>query len=111
MKKARVAREVADDLHEAEAAIEAALAQGEAALQRLLLARKELGLTGTLGDAAIARVREALATFSEGRATFHEGHREAYRIYEMLNLKEAAVVATILPSSPLKSEHLPLKRA
>lgn len=99
MKRTQVVREVADELHKAEAVIESAVAESEAALQRLISARKELGLTGTLGDAAIARVRESLASMREARTSFYEGHEEVYRIYQMLDMKDVTIASTVLPSS------------
>jgi hypothetical protein len=65
MKRTEVAREASDQLKETEAAIDAALASARATLNRLVAAKSELGLSGTMGDRSIARMREVVAALEE----------------------------------------------
>lgn len=87
MKRIQIAREVRDELHATEAAMDALLAQTEATLARMLAAKAELGLTGTVGDAAIARMRDTVADLQGARETLVESHQEVYAVYGMLNFK------------------------
>lgn len=95
MKRTEVVREAADALHTAEAAVETAIIEAQAALDRLSLARKELGLTGTMGDAMIARVTETVATLHDGRAKLIEGHQEAYAVLQAINIRGVAIWPTV----------------
>jgi hypothetical protein len=90
MKKTQVAREVADTLHVAEASLEATLADARSALARLKAAKPELGLNGTVGDAAIARWAECVAALEEARAAMIESHQESYRVLKSVNIKTTA---------------------
>jgi hypothetical protein len=77
MKRTQVVREAADAMHVAEASMEQTLATSRQALEHLVAAKSQLGLTGTLGDAAIARVEEAIVAMEQAQATFIEGHNES----------------------------------
>ena len=92
MKKIEVVRDVAGTLHGAEEALGAALAESKRALARLKAAKSELGLTGTVGDAAIARWAECVAALEEARSAMVESHRESYRIMQLLNIRQAAIL-------------------
>jgi hypothetical protein len=75
-----VARQVRDELHGAEASLETALTDARATLERLIAAKTELGLTGTMGDAAIARMRDSVATLEQAQELMVESHRESYTV-------------------------------
>lgn len=90
MKKIEVVRDVATTLHGAEQAVGAAVIEAKKGLQRLKAAKAELGLTGTLGDAAIARWAESVATLEAALDEMMESHGESYRIMQMLNLRSVA---------------------
>jgi len=99
MKKTEVAREVADAFHVAELSLDAALSDAKAALARATAARSELGMTGTLGAAGIARVTAAVAALEEARANMVEGHQDAYRILQLLNIRGVAIGQTFSEAS------------
>ncbi len=87
MKRTQVVREVASTLHTTEASLEGALASSKQALERLIAAKVELGLTGTFGDASIARMKDSVAALEQARASMIESHQEAYAILTTLNLR------------------------
>ena len=99
MQRIQVAREVRDALHATEASLEATLATSRETLARMISAKTELGLTGTMGDAAIARVRETVATLEQAYAALAEGHGEAYRILKATNIRGVAESPTRLLSA------------
>lgn len=97
MKKIVVAREVADSLHATEASLEAALVSARRTLERMTAAKAELGLTGTMGDAALARVRESIAAMEHAGELMMEGHREAYRIHKTVDPRNRAEIVNTPP--------------
>ena len=78
MKKTMVARECAQALHATEASLEATLVSAKATLERLTAAKTELGLTGTMGDACIARMQDTVASLEAALEEIYASHREAY---------------------------------
>lgn len=91
MKRTMVAREVRDQLHGAEASMETALTDARRTLERLVAARAELGLTGTLGDAAIARMQESVASLAEAQALMIESHMDSYAVLKAVDIRGVAV--------------------
>lgn len=94
MMRTMVAREVRDELHGAEASMETALTDARRTLERLVAAKTELGLTGTLGDAAIARMRESVAAIEDARECMIASHRDAYAVLKATNIRGVAVGET-----------------
>jgi hypothetical protein len=95
MNRTQVAREVADSLHATEASLEATLESARQTLERMIVAKAELGLTGTMGDAAIARVRDALTTLEDAYICISEGHQEAYTVLKATNIRGTAAWPTV----------------
>ena len=95
MKKTQIAREVADSLHTSEAAIAAALQESRETLSRLKAAKVELGLTGTMGDSAIARWTESVATLEAAQSAMFESHADCHRVMKLTNIR--GVGSTLLP--------------
>jgi hypothetical protein len=95
MKRTEVAREVRDALHATEASLEATLASSQATLARMIAAKSELGLTGTMGDAAIARMRESIDALERAYDSMFEGHHEAYTVLKATNIRGVASGPTI----------------
>jgi len=87
MNKTQVAREVADALHKTEASLEATLAGARRTLERMVAAKAELGLTGTLGDAGLARIREAVEALETSADLIWEGHQEAYAVMKTVYIR------------------------
>lgn len=94
MNRTDVAREVRDQLHATEAAMEAMIVQTEATLARMVSAKTELGLTGTMGDTAIARMRETLAALHGARESLMDSHGEAYVVLKAAHIRGVASVPT-----------------
>ena len=94
MKRSIAARETSDTMHDAEDAMTKALSEAKRALVRLKAAKTELGATGTLGDAAIARWAECVELLDSAQTTMRESHEEAYRVYKMLNIRGVAISPT-----------------
>jgi hypothetical protein len=104
MKRTMVAREVRDQLHGAEASMEAALADARVTLERLVTAKVELGLTGTLGDAAIARMRDTVSALEAAQASLIESHKESYTVLQATNIRGVAFGATFPDGASLDEE-------
>ena len=96
MKRTQVARHTAEVLHTAEESLEATLANSKAALERLIAAKTELGLTGTVGDAAIARWADAVATLEQAQREMFESHKEAAAVLKAVDIR--GVSWTIIPT-------------
>ncbi len=95
MKRTQVAREVRDQLHATEASMDAMLADTQAMLERLIAAKSELGLTGTMGDAAIARMSDAVAELEQARSSLMASHQEAYVVLQATNIRGVASGPTV----------------
>jgi hypothetical protein len=90
MKKTVAARETADTMHAAEEALGMALQEAKTALARMKVAKVELGMTGTVGDAAIARWAESVQLLDEAWTTMVESHQDAYRALQAVNIRGVA---------------------
>jgi len=94
MMRTQVAREVAAELHTAEASLDKALADVRATLDRMVAAKGELGLTGTMGDGSIARLRDTEAALLQAREALIESHQEAYAVMKATNIRGVAIGGT-----------------
>ncbi len=83
-------RQTRDELHKAEAAMQKAMEDARLAHQRLIAAKKDLGLTGSMGDRAIARWGESVETMEQAWELMVEGHQEAYAVLKYTNLRHVA---------------------
>lgn len=95
MKRTMVARECRDELHRVEASMEAVLADAHRTLERLVSAKPELGLNGTMGDAAIARMRDSVEALETAKELLWESHRESYTVLKAANIRGVAIAPTI----------------
>lgn len=76
MEKAFVAQRVATKLFTTENAVDEAMAQATEMMADMLRARKELGLSATVGDSVVAKVVEAISALSEARTAMVGAHAE-----------------------------------
>ena len=90
MLRTTAVRETRDELHKAEAAMRQAMEDARSAQQRLIAAKKDLGLTGTMGDRAIARWTESVETMEQSYELMVEAHQEAYAVLKATNLRHVA---------------------
>jgi hypothetical protein len=76
VEKVFVVKRVASKLHGAEAAIDAAMVQAAEMMAELVQARKDLGLSATVGSAATVKIMAAVAALSDARTAMVEAHGE-----------------------------------
>jgi len=74
--KALVAQKLANRVFATEAAVDTALAEAMALIASMAEARKELGLAATVGDAATAKVAEAVSILADARSSIVAAHGE-----------------------------------
>ena len=76
MEKAFVAQRVANKLFATENAVDAALAEASELMADMLRARRDLGLSAVVGDAAASKLVEAIAALGEARTAMVAAHAE-----------------------------------
>jgi hypothetical protein len=76
LQKVFVAQRVANKLFATENAVDAALAEATELMADMLRARRDLGLSATLGDSAVTQLSAAIAALSEARSATVAAHRE-----------------------------------
>lgn len=76
MEKAFVAQRVARKLFATEHALDAAMTEAAELMADLLKARKDLNLSAVVGDAAPAKLVEAMAALAEARTAVVKVHNE-----------------------------------
>ena len=82
--------EVRDLLWALEAGHDAQIEAARAYVARLELAKTELGLTGTMGDATLARAKDHLATLEKSRMELTESHEEAFAVLKATRVPNVA---------------------
>jgi hypothetical protein len=106
MMRTQVARKVRDELHAAEASMETALADARRTLERLVSAKTELGLTGSMGDAAIARMRDSVAALEDARQSMIESHMESYTVLKATNIRGVAISPTVFQEASYRQSEV-----
>ncbi|MBO9557521.1 MAG: hypothetical protein J7515_02910 [Caulobacter sp.] len=91
MEKVFVVKRVAGTLHGAEAAIDAAMVETAEVIADMVQARKDLGLSATVGAAATAKVMAAMAALSEARTAMVEAHGELDQTAKRLGVRTTMV--------------------
>ncbi len=76
MEKVFVAQKVARKLFATEAALDAAMTEAAELMSEMLKARAELGLSATVGDAASAKLVDAIAALGQARTAVVGAHAE-----------------------------------
>jgi hypothetical protein len=76
VEKAFVAQRVANKLFATENAVDSAMAEATEMMAELLRARKDLGLSATVGDSVVSKVVEAISALSEARTAMVSAHGE-----------------------------------
>lgn len=76
MEKVFVAQRVANRLFATENALDAAMVEANELVADMLRARRELKLSATVGDAALAKLVEAVSALSEARSAVVAAHAE-----------------------------------
>ena len=95
MKRTQVARHTAEVLHTAEESLEATIANSKQALERLIAAKAELGLTGTMGDATIAGWTDAVQALELAQTKMYAAHAEAHKVMKAVDIR--GVSFTVIP--------------
>lgn len=78
--RTQVVEGVRDALWALEASHDAQIEAARAYVAQVEQAKKDLGLTGTMGDATIARAKEHLTSLELSRQQLTESHEEAFII-------------------------------
>src|ERR1035441_5047528 len=86
MDKAFVAKRVVSKLHATEKTVDTAILEVSELVSELITARREVGLSSTVGDKELAAVVEALASLNAARASLVKSHRGLGRIAGALNI-------------------------
>jgi hypothetical protein len=76
VEKAFVAQRVANKLFATENAVDAALAEATELMADMLRARQDLNLSATVGDAAVAKLIEAISAMGEARSAMVAAHSQ-----------------------------------
>jgi hypothetical protein len=82
---------VRDTLWALEAAHDAQIQAARVYVAQLQAAKVALGLTGTMGDAAIARAQDHLATLELSREQLTESHEEAFIVLKATRVPNVAI--------------------
>lgn len=96
MRTTKIACEVRDGLYGVEAELAAVLASAKAFEAQLVKARADVGLKGNYGDAAIARVRDVVASLEAAKEDMISGHSELHTILQNLAIPGVAISPKIL---------------
>ena len=86
MDKAFVAKRVVTKLHSTEKTIDSALLEVSELVAELINARREVGLSTTVGDKELAAAAEALAALNTARASLVKTHKGLGRIAAALHI-------------------------
>jgi len=76
VEKALVAQKLANKLFATEAAVDAAMAEAMNLLAGMAEARKEAGMSATVGNEATAKIAEAISILAQARTAVVEAHGE-----------------------------------
>jgi hypothetical protein len=76
VEKAFVAQRVANKLFATENAVDAAIAEATEMMADMMRARHDLGLSATVGDAAVSKVIEAISALGEARSAMVVAHAQ-----------------------------------
>jgi hypothetical protein len=86
MDKAFVAKRVVSKLHATEKTVDSAILEVSELVSELITARREVGLSTTVGDKELAAVIEALAALNTARASLVTSHKGLGRIAKALHI-------------------------
>jgi hypothetical protein len=90
MEKAFVAKRVVSKLHATEMSVDSAILEVSELVSELINARREVGLSTTVGDKELAAVIEALAALNTARASLVTSHKGLGRIAKALHIPVTA---------------------
>jgi hypothetical protein len=76
MEKVFVAQRVAAKLFATENAVDSAMTEAAALMTDMLQARQDLGLSATVGDAALTKIVEAMSALGEARSAMVAAHAQ-----------------------------------
>jgi hypothetical protein len=109
VEKVFVAKKVAQKLFATEAALDAAMTEAGELLAEMLKARRELGLSAVVGDAASAKLVEAIASLGEARSAVVAAHGELDDVRVRIGVRTKGLgfedkpkTATLTPAEDLR---------
>ena len=87
VEKAFVAQRVASKLFATEAAVDAAMVETIEMMAELIQARKDLGLSATVGNGVSAKFADAVAALSTARTAVVEAHAELDEVRQRVGIR------------------------
>lgn len=87
MEKAFVAQRVANKLFATEAAVDAAMVETMEMIAELVQARKDLGLSATVGNGVTNKLSEAVAALTTARTAVVEAHAELEEVRQRVGIR------------------------
>ena len=111
MEKAFVAQKLANKLFATEAAVDAAMAEAMNLLAGMAEARKEAGVSATVGDGATAKIAEAIAILAQARTAVVAAHDELADLKLRVGIRTKLVGVTDKPPEQVTEEVPAIRRA
>lgn len=100
MEKVFVAQKVARKLFATEAALDAAMTEAAELMTEMLKARTELGLSATVGDAATAKLVDAIAALGQARTAVVGAHTELDQVRVRVGVRTKGLGIQDKPPAP-----------
>lgn len=91
MTKQESAQRVADKLFGTERAIDEAMVEAAQLIEAMISTRRELNLSGTMGEVAQARAAEAIANLSEARRSIMATHAALSTLQRQLDVEVVGI--------------------
>jgi hypothetical protein len=105
LEKVLVAKKLANKLFAAEASVDAAIEASMTLLAGMAEARKEAGVSATVGNSATAKVAEAIAILAQARTAVVEAHAEMDQVKLRLGIRtKLGILPKDAPPAFLPSE-------
>lgn len=106
MEKAFVAKRVAKKLFATEKAVDAAMVEAAELMTEMVASRRDLGMSAVVGDAAQAKLVEAIAALGAARTAMVTMHAELDEVRLRMGLRtRMAGLDDKLPDDPPKGVH------
>jgi hypothetical protein len=99
MEKTLVAQKVANKLFATEAAVDTATMEAMSLLAGMIEARKDAGVSSIVGDAAAAKVAEAISTLAAAKSALAVAHNEMADVKLRLGIRTKLIGIVDKPSS------------
>jgi hypothetical protein len=96
MEKVLIASKLAGKMAATEASVDAAIEASMAMLSSMAEARKEAGVSPTIGNEATAKIAEAIAILSQARTCVVAAHEELAEVALRMNIRTTMIDSPII---------------